>query len=63
MRDFAGKPREQIHIFVDSIQLIKIMIERPHISYIFHIGRIFYSLIILAVLSIHWSIIKNELIV
>lgn len=59
MRDFAGKPKRQIHFAVDSIPLIKIVIERPHLSYVFYIAKIFYSLVIPAGLRIYWSIIKK----
>lgn len=60
MRDFAGKPRGQIHFGVYSIQLLKILIERPYLLHILHTAKIFYSLIILTVLSVYWSITKNE---
>lgn len=60
MSDFDGKPRGQIHFVVYSIQLLRISMERPHLLYIFHIVKIFYSFIILTVISVYWSITTNE---
>ena len=60
MRDFAGKLREPIHIVVDSLQLIKTLIERPHLLHIFYIAKIFYSLPIPTMLGVYWNITKNE---